>query len=302
MLLSICIPTYNRAECLRKCLSGLLPQIDNELVDIIEVIVSDNASTDNTQEIVLDYSSYKNFAYHKNQTNLGMDGNFYACYKYAKGKFIWVFSDDDFLLPNALHLIVNFLQANRNIGVCYLSSEWAEDIETANISVIRKLDEEFCSSQEFIEKVNYWVTFLTGNIINKDLVKGKIFPEENMGTLFVQLSWVIPAIFFSNTNVIIKEKVILCKSNNTGGYKLFEVFGANLNAVLDRMVHRKIIDLPIKHSINNKLIQNFFPPFLKAERSSFKNEQVFLTLLKVFWSYSSFWKTLFPIFIKRAVK
>jgi len=300
MLLSICIPTYNRADCLRKCLSGLLSQINGELKDIVEIIVSDNASTDNTRDVVNNYKSYQNFSYYRNQNNLGMDGNFYACYRYASGKFIWIFSDDDFLLPNALGLIVRLLQNNQDLGVCYLNSEWADDIDSVDIMPVTKLNEKFSfSSKEFINEINYWITFLTGNIINKDLIKDKIFPDENMGTLFVQLSWVIPAIFASKKNVLVQEKVILCKANNTGGYKLFEVFGTNFNSVLNRMINRKIINPSVKHTINRKLISNFFPSFILSERNSFKSEDAFLTLLKVFWRYDIFWTKLVPMFIAR---
>lgn len=50
--ISICIPTYNRAELLRNTLKAILSQID---VKSTEVIVSNNASTDNTENVVKDY-------------------------------------------------------------------------------------------------------------------------------------------------------------------------------------------------------------------------------------------------------
>lgn len=52
-LLSLCIPTYNRAEILAQCLERHMEAIDDERD--IEIVISDNASTDNTREVVADF-------------------------------------------------------------------------------------------------------------------------------------------------------------------------------------------------------------------------------------------------------
>jgi len=50
MKLSICIPTYNRAKELDECLSCIVPQIMDK--DSIEIVISDNNSDDNTEQII----------------------------------------------------------------------------------------------------------------------------------------------------------------------------------------------------------------------------------------------------------
>ncbi|MBO0357375.1 glycosyltransferase family 2 protein [Hymenobacter sp. BT186] len=300
--LTIAIPTFNRAGYLYKCLQSLLGQVECDIENDIEIVVSDNASTDNTCEVVRDINKCKNFYYYRNEENLGMDGNFLACYRYAKGKFVWIFSDDDLLRPNSLKLILNLLKENDNCGACYIDSEWFEEIDIRKISPIGSLEYKInTSSIGFLESVNYWVTFLTGNIVNKDLVDRKVYTEENMGTMLVQLSWVIPAIFSSNKNIFISSKLILCKLGNTGGYKLFEVFGKNFNKIIDSFIS-KGYDSKIKTIINNKLIRNFFPVFISSDRSSFNNESVFKLLFSLYWNYSAFWSVIIPIFVKKQFK
>ena len=268
----------------------------------VEIIISDNASTDNTYEIVKNANKCKNFSYYKNEHNLGMDGNFYACYRYAKGRFLWVFSDDDLLRPNSLSLVLDLLKSNLKCGVCYMDSDWFEKFDVSQIYSVSNLDYEvYGSSLAFLKKINYWTTFLTGNIVNKELIDGKVHPEENMGTMLVQLSWVIPAIFSSSINIFVKTKIILCKSDNTGGYKIFEVFGKNLNKVLDSLIKRGC-DKKIKSIINNHLLTGFFPGFLNKENASFLKEDYMLSLLPVFWKYKKFWTIIFPIFLKQKLR
>lgn len=85
-LLSICIPTYNRAEYLVKSLDSLicLPEFNTSEV---EVVISDNASTDNTQEIVKIYTDrYNTIHYYRNEENI-RDKNFPTSIIRANGTF-----------------------------------------------------------------------------------------------------------------------------------------------------------------------------------------------------------------------
>ena len=80
-LLTIAIPTYNRSQYLRQNLSVLLPQFRKEL----EIIVSDNASTDDTSEVVKEFiKAGLPVKYIQNTTNLGWAKNFQNCYHNAE--------------------------------------------------------------------------------------------------------------------------------------------------------------------------------------------------------------------------
>lgn len=70
-LVSICIPTYNRAPYLKKCLDSLVCQ--PEFLDgKVEIVVSDNASTDDTFDVMREYTKkYGNIVYNRNSQNLG---------------------------------------------------------------------------------------------------------------------------------------------------------------------------------------------------------------------------------------
>jgi glycosyltransferase involved in cell wall biosynthesis len=110
-LLTLAIPTYNRQKKLQECLSIIEKQ---KLVNTIEILISDNGSTDKTEHFVKIYKNthLSNIRYIKNQINLGFDRNIVSLYKHAKGKYIWFFSDDDIMLPGALERVLYILKTN----------------------------------------------------------------------------------------------------------------------------------------------------------------------------------------------
>ena len=58
--LSICIPTYNRAEYLKEALDSIIKQINDTNRDKVEICISDNASEDNTKELIENYRKKHN--------------------------------------------------------------------------------------------------------------------------------------------------------------------------------------------------------------------------------------------------
>ena len=85
-ILSICIPTYNRADVLDLCLTSIVQ--NKAFSEEIEVVISDNNSTDNTSSIALKYiEKYQNVFYNRNSQNIGAEKNFIKVLELANGKF-----------------------------------------------------------------------------------------------------------------------------------------------------------------------------------------------------------------------
>jgi len=102
--ISICIPTYKRAACLRQCLDSIVEQFDTaEVRDHVEIVISDNASNDGTEDIVKKMQQiFANITYHKQDQNVGVDKNILNVVARATGEYIWFLGDDDALFPGAL--------------------------------------------------------------------------------------------------------------------------------------------------------------------------------------------------------
>ena len=109
-ILTIGIPTFNRPEKLRDCLESVLIQAQDD----VEILVCDNSENNLSKEIVDElnkkYKYKTTIHYHKNETNVGIDRNFYNLVKYGTGEYIEWLSDDDELLPGAVKRIVDCLR------------------------------------------------------------------------------------------------------------------------------------------------------------------------------------------------
>lgn len=101
--LTFAIPTFNRAAKVLR----LLKQLDAELgapglSGVVDVLVSDNCSEDNTEALVTAFKPKTySLKYVRQPRNLGFDGNIAFLYDNASSDYVWFFSDDDVLLPGA---------------------------------------------------------------------------------------------------------------------------------------------------------------------------------------------------------
>jgi abequosyltransferase len=120
-LLSICIPTYNRSKYLKECLDSLVNQVEYNNIDV-EIIVSDNNSTDATQSIVSEFEGRLNIKYSKNTANFGSARNILlAVEEKAEGEFCWVIGDDDLVKQQGVKEIVSKIKKNNALDFFYVN-------------------------------------------------------------------------------------------------------------------------------------------------------------------------------------
>ncbi len=117
-LLSICIPTFNRAALLDVCLAGVLPQVA-ALVNEVECVVSDNASSDATQRILAKYHSQFPFLrVSRNASNIGIIGNITKVVsELATGEFVWLLGDDDVMTVGAVERLIKRLHLSPTVDL-----------------------------------------------------------------------------------------------------------------------------------------------------------------------------------------
>lgn len=111
-MVSVCIPTYNRANQLRKAIQSLL----NSDYSNIEIIISDNASVDQTFEICHEFLS-KNAVvrYFRHPENIGPTRNFEFARAQAVGEYFLWLGDDDFLEKNYISSCVERLEGDESM-------------------------------------------------------------------------------------------------------------------------------------------------------------------------------------------
>lgn len=119
-LVSVSIPTYNSAAYIKECLDSVLEQDYPN----IEIIVSDDASTDDTVSILLDYQSkHSSIKLNFNKTNLGITKNCNVILSLCKGKYIAFFAGDDVMLPEKIKQQVEYMEKNTKCTISYHNAE-----------------------------------------------------------------------------------------------------------------------------------------------------------------------------------
>lgn len=118
-LLTIGIPTWNRCNDLRVAIDSVLDQLTDDLYPLIEILISDNASTDATPLIMEEYQEKHPdlFSLNRNTENLGFSRNVDLLFRLAKGEFALVLSDDDALEPDAICEILRALKEHGTIDI-----------------------------------------------------------------------------------------------------------------------------------------------------------------------------------------
>jgi glycosyltransferase involved in cell wall biosynthesis len=121
MLLSICIPTYNRPNQLPNCLHSIYLAKKNGNLDF-EVCISDNGSSYDVNKIVDRYRNKLNIKLNINKENLGYQTNLQKAISIASGEFVWAIGDDDLLTLDSLSKVHDILNKFSDVDFFYVNS------------------------------------------------------------------------------------------------------------------------------------------------------------------------------------
>ncbi|APW37327.1 hypothetical protein RD110_09085 [Rhodoferax koreense] len=109
---SICIPSFNRAPLLRRCLAHLAAFEDPRF----EVLVGDNASTDDTPDVVAEMQpQFAHLVYLRHAENIGFARNMDALLRRATRRFIYILNDDDMVFEQALGLAASIMDGTPSV-------------------------------------------------------------------------------------------------------------------------------------------------------------------------------------------
>jgi abequosyltransferase len=291
-LLTIAIPTYNRAHCLRQSLDVLFDQLVDE--PRVELIVSDNASPDETAAVVKDFVDRGlKIRYFHNATNLGADANILQCFEQARGKYVWVVGDDDVLAVNAIDVVMTCLNKDE-YDLVYLDCYFFEGLQTPRSRTSRRKIATYTDRKRFARKIHVFFTYLSGNIVNKDRVSANC--SFLSGTHLVQLGWIYTALNGFTRGLYIHEKLVGMRvNNNIGGYNLLHVFGPTFSCITSTWLDSHAV----QKTIINGTLQRFWPGMLLNYRLSsgtFVTEAApYKVLASVYKDNPRFWIFAYPM-------
>lgn len=112
-LVTVCIPTRDRSSYLVTAIESVLGQSYPN----IELIIADDASTDDTRAVVESYGP--RIQYICNPVRLGMAGNWQAALRAGRGKYVGFLNDDDFYGPDMIRSLVEPLERHSHVGLSF---------------------------------------------------------------------------------------------------------------------------------------------------------------------------------------
>lgn len=173
IILSICLPTYNRVYEIERQLKFINSEIGQRLD--VEIVVTDNSTNEDTKMIIDAYNKSNDLLrYYKNSKNIGLVNNVIKAVNLCKGEYVWVLGDDDKLEEGVLDYIINNIKKNSDIGVIFLNhSFFGTNIIHDNPlfekgNFYKSINEDFIN-QYFTETIHGGFMFISANVIKHNL-------------------------------------------------------------------------------------------------------------------------------------
>lgn len=120
---TVCLPTYNRAHYL----SGAIESVLNQTFRDFELLICDNASTDETPEVVKRFRDTR-VRYVRHPQNIGMPGNWLHVINASTGQYCGILSDDDRWEPAFLERLIVPLDEDESVDVAFCD-HWLMDAD-----------------------------------------------------------------------------------------------------------------------------------------------------------------------------
>lgn len=296
-LLTIAIPTYNRSAFLGQLLGILMPQLKKE--PSVELLISDNASPDDTAEVVDRFcGNDPRIRLLRNTVNVGADENFLQCFREARGKYLWLVGDDDILVAGSVEKVARLLGiAEYDLAFVrpYAFREKYDEVKVRDY--LGRAAMVVNDPERFAEMTGVMLTFISAVIVNKDRLAGSAAPDPSrlIGTNLIQLGWVLPLLAEYRRGLIIYGGLVAGRRANSGGYDHSNVFGRNLKRVAFELLpgHSYLAE-----RILNNTLRCWFPDVvLELRRESagaFDYKDMDASLRPVFGDNPRYWFFVYP--------
>lgn len=263
-LLTIAIPTWNRASYLKPNIEQLYAEINQCEEGLVELLISDNHSDDETEQVIRDAQS-RGVAinYIRNDENIGSDRNIAQCFNRAQGDYVWILGDDDFLIDGCLSYLLSYL-ADHHLGVvCLKAYGFEHDFRIEQPGEGGKAC-FFDNAGAFLKTIGAAMSLISSCVIQKKAI-AEIDANDYLGSNLVQVNLVLRAALVKNDNLYLDKYLVACKRNNSGGYDFAKVFVTNFNQVLNDAKTYGLSEPSIK-AIGRNLLLTYYPFYLLRQR------------------------------------
>ncbi len=295
-LISICIPTYNRARYLGETLASVLPQLGPD----IDLVVSDNCSTDHTREIVARYQRcWPALWYFSNHANLGFDRNVLRCLELASGEYIWFLGSDDRLKEGAVEAVrQRIIEAPTRPTLVYVNHEVTDNagqlLVASKVGDVR--DREFTSAGECLDRLGLNLGFLSALVLRRERCAQVASIAEFVGSEWIHLHVVLSCLVGGGPIEYIGRPLVRARRSVTFDNDLTKVFVEQVDRILWHAQRNGYPWLTIYRAMN-RIVREQYARFALAWRCDDPEQlrRAFPILRRTCWKYPWFWLLVLPL-------
>jgi len=258
-LLSICIPTYNRSQYLKKAVESIICQPEFINTDEVEIIICDNCSEDDTKDVGLQLQALhpSKILYHRNEINIH-GANFEKALSLGNGVYLKLNNDTLINKKNSLKIILELAIKTKNT---------TNLLFFANGNAATKNEIVECRDfDEFVKEASYWTTWIGAFCLSKkDFENFENFNQNlhlflsQTDVLFRLINSKKKKVFISNTTIF--ESV---EPKKKGGYDILDVFLENYIGLLTKEMQNGNLSAATLKLEKRKLLFKFLLPLLRG--------------------------------------
>lgn len=304
IVLSVAIPTFNGAKHIRDAMESIISLVKNKLEDRVELLVSDNCSTDETAGIIEEYRRGHPFiTYFRNDENKGPDVNFDLAVRRSSGKFVWLLSDGDMLAEGAIAKVLAVISSHPDVASIFANysitnPDFSKHYKEKMLEI--KRDIYTCGGDEFFQKCKFMNGLVSSMIVRRDLWE-KIDSGKYLGSNWVQFGMLLELMSGQNgyifSDVLVKER---CGEPTWPKGEFSLRVGMNLVDIF-----RSIVNLGYKPQTaamgTGMMKGGLWKAIILTKKDSTEITRGLLErMIKTYGNYPSFWLIDFPLLIMPA--
>lgn len=282
-IVSICIPTYNRAGYLYFALKSIVDQDVFKNTFDVEIVILDNCSNDYTENITKFFTEKypDKIRYYKNQEYVSNQG-FEKIFSYAKGQLLKMYEDNFVMFDGALKILVKKIKD--------LSAEKSVVLFT-NKGLNSKEKVTCRDLNQLVEKVSFLTTWLDSFSIWKEDYQKYQYVLANSDSKFKQTEVLFDLSNEGKRVVVIDEEFIEEREIfEKSGHNIAKIFGQNYLSLLKKQLKNKKLKWKIyekqkKHLLLNYIIPMEFSAGIEHRKGikQFREEGYWRYLLPYYW-------------------
>lgn len=247
ILVSICIPTFNRSHELGMTLQSLVRQKGFD--STVEIVIVDNASTDSTEQTAKKFArKHKNIRYVRNKTNIGSDNNMVKAAMLGKGTYIKLLNDNKSFTAGALQRMKSIYNDAEECVVFFKNVGGHGITRTATVD-------------DFLRDVSIHCTWLAGVSFRRDLLHRVGITKEDYPPYMSQTGVMLKLLKAHPTALVVSgEYMSEPVTPFRTGYNFYEVYCDIYVGYLNRLREEKwITPFTLKKMKRDILHRHIFP-------------------------------------------